>query len=140
MEFNGATFNKAQQDQLKRALENGGTTLNKYTVTLGNTSENILTLVRILNNAKSIISLAGKRLSAWFPLQFPAIANSNYLPLYGINVQSSGATLFGTTIDTNAGTQSDYISFNVKESGVTFTDTVPLSGFKVEYYNDTEII
>ena len=64
MKFNGATFNKAQQDQLKRAIENkgdGGMTLNKYTYS-GTSAQK---LNRIMTSAKSVsaVSINGQNVA-----------------------------------------------------------------------------
>lgn len=62
MEFNGATFNKAQQDQLKRAIENidCGTTLNKYVLTCTPSTMSATqrkNLMELLQNAKGNVSM-----------------------------------------------------------------------------------
>lgn len=63
MKINGTIFSKPQQDQLKRAIENsdGGTTLNKYTLTcLPNkmTPNQRKNLCALLQNAKGNVIIA----------------------------------------------------------------------------------
>lgn len=118
----------------------GGTTLNRYITTLGSTTEDSLRFMRILKNAKSIISIAAQSVSTWFPLQFGGNTSVRYLRLNGIYTQSSGATLFGFTLDTNTGTKNEITKFEIKTTDVTYSSTATVSSLRVEYSNDTEII
>ena len=118
----------------------GGTTLNRYITTLGSTTDDSLKFMRILKNAKSIISIGAQSLSTWFPLQFSGNSNIRYLRLNGIYTQSSNSRLFGFTLDTNSGTKDEITVYTITTSGVTLSSTENISSLRVEYSNDTEII
>lgn len=117
----------------------GGTTLNKYTTQLDTSNSDIKHLIRILRNAKSIISFSGKRLSASLSLQLQTKTASNYITISGRDVQTSSAILYGETIDVNAGSRSNIVTYIIKTTGITTDVNTLLSQYTVEYYNDVEI-
>ena len=118
----------------------GGTTLNRYITTLGSTTDDSLKFIRILRNAKSIISIGAQAVSTWFPMQFGGNSSVAYLSLNGIYTQSSDTRLFGFTIDTKTGQKNDIALFAITTSNVTRSNTANVSSLRVEYSNDTEII
>ena len=103
-------------------------------------NDDSLKFMRILKNAKSIISIGAQSLSTWFPLQFSGNSNVRYLRLNGIYTQSSNSRLFGFTLDTNSGTKDEITVYTITTSGVTLSSTENISSLRVEYSNDTEII
>ena len=145
MKFNGATFNKAQQDQLKRAFENienkddGGTTLNKYTYSFSSyTYERCTRLYRICDAAKGKIFLTISNAPCYISKQY----DGNLL-IVSISMGVSPSSELGITKleVTSNGVVSGFMAITQSNSfGVTSVGNDKLRTVEITYYNDTEIL
>ena len=141
MKLNGATFNKAQQDQLKRALENSGsTTLNKYEVTFTNIQGNsalVSHLNRIAKNTKGRLKITDRNYKVYDIIW----ESDNYIKLYTIK-QSADTIRFETTeLKSTDGSLFNPFWITINVNGFTNgTITSIADTLYVTYFNDTEIL
>ena len=119
--------------------ESGGTTLNRYTTTLGESNDDIKHLIRILRNAKSIISFNGFRSARRLSLQLESPTSVDFLKICGTDVNNSSALIYTETFDIQAASRSDNLAFTISASGTTKDAGTFISQYKVEYCNYTEI-
>ena len=145
MKFNGATFNKAQQDQLKKKvgaeLEDviAKASLNKYTYSFTYyNQDNCKRLYRICGTAKGKILLRINNAPCYISKQYDddliivsidmGVSPSAQLVITQLEVNSNASvTGFMTFIESN--------SFGVSKVG-----SEKLTSVEVIYYNDTEIL
>lgn len=117
----------------------GGTTLNKYTTVLGESNDDIKHLIRILQNAKSIISFNGFRSARRLSLQLESETSVGFLKICGTDVNNSSALIYTETFDIQAASRSDNLAFAISTSGTTKAAGTFISQYTVEYCNYTEI-
>lgn len=135
MKINGTIFSKPQQDQLKRAIASGDTTLNKYTFTCSNSQTSRLVLYNICQNAKGKVQILMKDFS--MPCSWALNANSDLI--------ISGFKSTDATTNNYKG-----VSMQIHSDG-TCTDSYITKGtigsaannqtysMLITYWNDTEI-
>lgn len=141
MKINGATFNKAQQDQLKRLIESkddGGTTFNRYEVTLGELVGNptgASLLHKILTQAKGNYQVYDYvNVIMYDVLDRGTAINLQYSYQYSDSIKFARATLFISDGDIN-----NNFTLNISKTGVTDGTLNSLPSTRVVYFNDTEI-
>lgn len=117
----------------------GGTTLNKYTTVLGESNDDIKHLIRILRNAKSIISFNGFRSARRLSLQLESQTSVDFIKICGTDANNSSALIYTETFDIQAGSRSDNLAFTISASGTTKDVGTFISQYTVEYCNYTEI-
>lgn len=141
MKLNGATFNKAQQDQLKRALENsGGATLNRYETTFTNIQGNSALashLNRIAKNAKGRLQISDNYNDfyniSWF--------SDNWIHLYKYRQGTDSIKFEKFELKSTDGSIFNPFWINITESGVTYGRMESIENtLKVIYFNDSEIL
>lgn len=144
MKINGTIFSKPQQDQLRRAIESGGsggsggTTLNRYEVTLGQlvgNVQNISLLHKILTTAKgNYIVYDYNKVNIYDVLDRGTVINLQYYKAYSTSIE-----VINGTLSISDGDFFNNFKVMVSESGVTHTNITSLPTTRVIYYNDTEI-
>ena len=148
MKFNGATFNKAQQDQLKKKvgaeLEDvikkvDNMTLNKYTYSFKSyTYDRCTRLYRICDTAKGKILLRINNAPCYISKQY-----NGDLIIVSIAMGVSPSAELGIIqleVSSNAAV-SGYMAITQSNSfGVSKVGSEKLSSVEITYYNDTEIL
>lgn len=148
MKFNGATFNKAQQDQLKKKIgaeledlikKVDDMKLNKYTYSFSSyTYERCALLYRICDAAKGKILLRIANQPCYISKQY-----DGNLIIVSIAMGVSPSSELGITKleITRDGAVSGFMAITQSNSfGVTSVGSDKLKLVEITYYNDTEIL
>ena len=147
MKFNGATFNKAQQDQLKKKVGAGledvikkvdEMTLNKYTYSFSfYSSDNAKRLYRICDAAKGKILLLINNNPCYISRKY-----NGDLIIVSITMDvspSAGLYITQLEVDSNGAVSGYNAATESNSFGVSRVGSERLSPVEITYYNDTEI-
>lgn len=142
MKINGTIFSKPQQDQLKRAIENsggGGTSLNRYEVTLGELVGNVqgaALLHKIITTAKGNYTVYDyNNVIIYSVLDIGIVIELRYY-----NQFSTSVTIARATLDVDNANVRNNFTMTITSDNITtgYINSLPYT--RIVYFNDTEII
>lgn len=144
MKINGTIFSKPQQDQLRRAIESGGsggsggTTLNRYEVTLGElvgNVQNISLLHKILTQAKGNYTVYDYNHIKYYS----AIDRIQVIDLESYTVNSDTIEFIRGSLFLSDGSIRNNYQIFVTSNGLNIRKLSSVPFIRVVYFNDTEI-
>lgn len=140
MGINGTIFSKPQQDQIRRAIESGGTTLNKYTFTV-NTKPSVVQatkILQVLNNAIRVVNVEIRDKDGTRSHMISEI-NENKFNGYYINAYSNEYIVYGALIRDDSGSSGITVYKTAFKNSTFSTSEINMEAVNITYLNDTEI-